>query len=394
MAAASQEEGMHMESTVSFERHLEEAIVEARKVDQEIKSMSRDLKKFEEEVKKDSEHAAAEEQQWEIEFDDLGELDEEEEDQTMIAHAQGASGVGALPRHPDDWRPEAILGRRCKDGGKRIFYKVKWKGINLVTWEPVESVEAWTLIEEFDRAWMKKAYQPTKKLRPVYVGQRRAKRAKAAGAPPGGDINMVRTRPGRWSCEVEPFIWIPYDDATNHTIENAYINGFGTARIQINGHYYTIEFKSLKQTRDGPPERSSQRRVQRTVQRSAAEERAITQNMSVEELRAYVAGIVEFTEFHYELLARLHEMDKVVVTAPKVALDNLKRRSFENILIDIADGAEFPGFSTECYICLEDYHPEAEVVVLRCGHFFDYKCICDYLKKYSSLCPVCKASVE
>lgn len=50
-------------------------------------------------------------------------------------------------------------------------------------------------------------------------------------------------------------------------------------------------------------------------------------------------------------------------------------------------------FQTECPICLEDFVPnETNVRELPCKHIYHLECIDPFLKKQSSLCPLCKTS--
>lgn len=48
--------------------------------------------------------------------------------------------------------------------------------------------------------------------------------------------------------------------------------------------------------------------------------------------------------------------------------------------------------STDCCICLETFHIDDNVSLLRCGHMFHKGCIIDWLKK-DFTCPLCRGSV-
>ena len=229
-AAVNTEPAMYMESTASFERHLEEVVNEARAVDNTLRETGEAIKAFESQVKSDEEEAMKEQERADMEVEDLALMALEEEEEL-------ADG---------EWRPEIILGRRSKDNGKKIFYKVKWKGINLVTWEPADSIEAPKLIEEFDRCWLRAAFKPSSKLRPVFYGKHRQAAINRGHA-------LDRARHGTWSCEVEPMIWIPYDEGLQRIIENGFVTGQKSVLVNVSGVNYTIEFDAMIQKRQVGP---------------------------------------------------------------------------------------------------------------------------------------------
>lgn len=319
-----------------------------------------------------------------------------EDDEGMEVHY---SGCYLDEEDETEWWPEAILGRRVVK--KQLWYRVKWRGHNLVTWEKDDAIENRLAVEQYEHRFREKSEMPPTSSRrfasPCYVPNSRRRRAARGSGDAGGsnDVTNVGSDEGMhdgtavvvWSCEVEPNIWIPYDEVTSRTIEQAHRARAATVAVLI-PRYGTavIDFQRCTQTM------GATRRVQRTVRRSDDEERRVLESMSIDELRRYIAGIIEFTPAHFEALSRLSEADRVPVHASKADLESaVVQLTFAQVMDRICEGFDFPGLTTECYICLEDYDGDSVVGVLQtCGHVFHHKCIAEYLGKYSKLCPVCK----
>lgn len=289
-----------------------------------------------------------------------------------------------------EWWPEAVLGRRVVKNV--LWYRIKWRGHNVVTWERDDAIENRKAVEEFEAAFKRRVEMPPTAQRrfvpPTYTSKRvlaarGESQSENSSASFGARIDAI------WSCEVEPNIWIPYEDTTNRAIEQAYAARQPNVVIQIQGYgVATIDFGRMTQVL------GASRRVQRAVRRPDDEERRHIDQMSLPELRRYIATVVEFTPVHYEVLSRLSELDKVPVHASKRDLDAIVKLTFAQLMERICEGFEFPGLTDECFICLDDYNGEATLGVLpTCGHVFHHKCIMDYLGKYSKLCPVCKQPI-
>ena len=292
-----------------------------------------------------------------------------------------------------EWWPEAVLGRRVRKG--KLYYKVKWRRRNVVSWELDADVENRAAVDAFEAAFkLKVAMPPTARRRfvpPSYVSRRLLKKGRepATPTPPADAAGM---RPGEravWSCEVESFIWIPYDDASQRVIEAAYAARKPEVTVMVPQRgAVQLDLQAMVQ-RSGV-----NRRIQRVVMRSEEEERRVMDGLTLGRLRLYIAGIVEFQPVHYEALARLHEEDKVKVSASSAELSTLVPMTFGDMMEQICNGVEFRGFSDECHICLDDYRPDSKLSMLpACGHAFHDTCIRDYLGRYSKLCPVCKAPI-
>ncbi len=48
---------------------------------------------------------------------------------------------------------------------------------------------------------------------------------------------------------------------------------------------------------------------------------------------------------------------------------------------------------TKCNICLDCFDESSQILKLKCGHWYDYTCIENWLKKHSNKCPVCREEV-
>jgi hypothetical protein len=291
-----------------------------------------------------------------------------------------------------EWWPEAILARRASKG--KLYYKVKWRGHNLVTWELDGDIENRKAVEDYERAFkLRAAMRPTARRRfePVFYTSKRLFKPGREPTKPRvpADAQLGPSERAVWSCEVERFIWIPYDEAQQAILEDAYRRRLASATVTVPPHtFVTVDLTTMTQSGARP------RKVQRIVQRDEASERRHVDSLSLDELRHYIGSIIEFTPLHYEVLARLHEADKVKVTATRSELEALPTMTFAEMMEQIVNGVEYVGFSDECHICLEDYEPTCRLAMLpRCGHAFHMRCIRDYFGRYSKLCPVCKAAL-
>jgi len=47
----------------------------------------------------------------------------------------------------------------------------------------------------------------------------------------------------------------------------------------------------------------------------------------------------------------------------------------------------------KCNICLSELNKENKIIKLKCGHFFDYECIENWLRKHSNKCPTCRIEI-
>lgn len=300
----------------------------------------------------------------------------------------------------DDFVPQAILGR--KRHHDKLYYKVAWRGRNLVTWELVEAIDNKKMIAEFERWYLSRAMMPRSgRLRPaVYISRRLTKaspqmrqRLEAVRAAHGGHVT--------WSCEVEPYIWIPYDDEEQAGIEHSFASGRDAHVLHINGVSYQLMLNEMMQQRYvGPtapgvhPQAAAEgakRQIRRFVQLDPEVEARLMADMSDDDLRQYVASIPEILPIHYEGLQRLHEADKVTHHASVDELNaSLFVDTFEEIMNHVLEGRSYPCFSSECFVCLEDYVGSDQVAHLFCGHFFHKACAFQYFERYSRLCPICK----
>ena len=387
--AAGPAEGMSESRAASFETHLQRIEAQALKANARLLEAQQRVAIAEHAAEKDADEAVAAESRAGVSHD-AG-----VEDEGMEVLFSGCY----LDEDDDEeeWWPEAILGRRVK--GDRLFYKVKWRGHNMATWELDADIENRNAVADFEAAFKRKVEMPPTARRrfvpPAYHSKRLFKKGhepppkENAVPPPPADSLLGPGERAIWACEVEPHIWIPYEDNANSVLENAYRARQPTATVAVPGRgVVTVDLKTMMQLS------GVQRRVLRTVQRSEEEERRRLQDMPLAELRRYIAGIVDFGPAHYEALSRLHEADKVRVTASSAELDSLPRLTFGEMMEQILSGAEFKAFSDECYICLEDYDGASKLVMLpACGHTFHEHCIRDYFGKYSKLCPVCKESL-
>ncbi len=61
--------------------------------------------------------------------------------------------------------------------------------------------------------------------------------------------------------------------------------------------------------------------------------------------------------------------------------------TFEEVMKRVVNGVDFPGFSSECLMCLEDYvGTDALVLLPVCAHFFHAACAEDYFRRYKGRC--------
>eukprot|EP00760_Papus_ankaliazontas_P014443 PhM_4_TR16082/c0_g1_i1/m.38294 len=309
----------------------------------------------------------------------------------------------------DEWMPEAVIAKKTSVKRGEVYYRVKWRHRNAITWEPLSTLENVnrSVILQFEQRQKEHAMTSPKKKRPVVYVSRRAKlRCEADGHSSGGlfaglqsplvrPVPTDRTGPtyntgAIWSCEVEPFVWIPYDLATNDVLERAHSRGDASVSIQVSGRDYVVNLIAMTQG-------NAHRRVQRVIPRTEAEERTFVNSLSLEELRRYVASIRDFTPEHYEVLERLAELDKVSIKATMSQLDMLVPVTFEFVLnqvLDAAEGVPMPSLGEECLVCLEEFDMNRELCILpSCQHVYHYDCIMQYFSKYSKYCPVCKVAV-
>lgn len=273
---------------------------------------------------------------------------------------------------------EAILEQRNFKG--TLYYRVKWAGADVVSWEEAAELKAIGAIGHAAASMVCSRKTSQKALRPaVYIPRRTpaaAGRCRTSGAG----------YPGVWSCEVEPMVWVPYDSDVQGAIEKAFLSSNPTAAITINGAHYTIDFGNMAQHGG-----RAARNVRRSEQLPPAVLRRRVNDMTVAELREYLLTVEEFTDIHYEALARLHEEDKVRSHLSKTEMAALPTLSFAELLENICGGAEYSAFSTECSICLEDYKGTDVLVCMpSCGHFFHRACAVQYFSRFSKLCPYCK----
>jgi len=333
----------------------------------------------------------------------------------------GVAGDAALPPAtrlaagvaPDD---DDVAPRRV---GVAVWYKVKWKGRNLVTWERDESIDDRAAVAAFETWRAARAHAPPtapSRFRPPVYVSRRLRRGGAltasaaaeqqrllaavggsgAALPPAAAAPRASGPPGQWSCEIEPRVWLPYDDDANAAIERAWRGGAASATVRVETWTFTVDFGTMSQR--GGANRSVQRVVipagAAGTGMTAAQERAMLDAMTLPQLRDYIGRVPTLTPLHYEMLSRLHQEDKVVCHASAAELKTLVSLTFTDVLVGIAEGGSYPGFSDECHICLEDYAPDAALASLpRCGHFFHDGCIRDYFARFSKFCPICKEAL-
>jgi hypothetical protein len=315
---------------------------------------------------------------------ELAYIEEAELLTTYFAEREVTNKAISSPFHPTI---SAVLGRRVHKG--QLFYKVAWRGLNLVTWEPDETLECRNLVEDFERRWMAKAMVlRSARPRPVTYITRRMARSDSRLQ------SLVEARrlmsPGStvvWSCEIEPMAWIPYEDRVNALIDSDYLAGSTQTSFHINGNAYSIDFSRMAQV----SESGHLRAVLRHVRLPAQSEREMLEAMTLEQLRQYVACLPEITELHYEALLRLHELDQVHVHASTRDLSALPRCRFK-VRRDAGDDGS--AFSSACAICLEDYTDDDDIVSLSCEHVLHHSCAVRYFEAYSCKCPVCKKDIR
>lgn len=423
------------ESTGTFEARLNETIATAAAVEGKLKAALRAADAADDEIEAERRRLEEEEQafeeEWEIKFSGCY-FDYVREEESKAEESR-----------LDPWqlRAEMILQRKIHKG--RLYYKVLWRKVNCVSWELEENVDDKQLIFDFEKMY-ERIYNPaTSRVRPArYITRRQlaalskedreaqlkridearaaaalsgvpvdpsiaametALRASAAVPSSSDDAARAAAAAGAagcqviWSCEVEPSIWVPYDDAGQRALETAYRDPLRkNAIVVIAGREYIIGFSTMRQNLGNvePAGVAVGRRVQRVVQLPEEEERRRMMAMSLDELRAHIATIQDFQPVHYEMLTRLHELDQVKSHATAAQLDAaLHKTTFERVMNEIMDGFEFPGFTTECFSCLEDFVGDSQLALLCCGHFFHLKCAVDYFSQYSKLCPVCKSAI-
>lgn len=408
-----------MERTNTFEAKLQDALASESAINQRFQSalheVDRAQESFEDEFRRLESHDQHEEEdiafveslarRWRLQ--NFTRFDAQNAELAFIGD-QMLETDGALEE--DDFVPQAILGR--KRHHDRIYYKVAWRGRNLVTWELEDAIENKKMISEFERWFLARAMMPkTGRLRPaVYI----SRRLKAMSTQMRQRLEMIQQSNGArvtWSCEVEPFIWIPYDDGEQLSIEEAFAAGRETHSINLNGVYYELRFDEMVQQRrpnivppvvarggggdavrhsDAPPKRP----ICRFVQLDAEAEGRMLDAMNEDEIRQYIASVPEILPVHYEALQRLHQADKVQQRVSVAELNaSLFVDTFEQVMNNVLEGQSYPCFSSECFVCLEDYIGSDEVAHLVCGHFFHKTCAFQYFERYSRLCPICKEDV-
>lgn len=394
-----------MERTETFETNLQQIVELDAKTHElmreTLRAVDRAQNSFEMEMQRQaSDDRRLEEERRLFERDWLlqpGYLYSEENAELAFIGDEMAEEAGVLTR--DDFVEEAIIGRKVHRGV--LYYKVVWRGRNFVTWEKEEDVDNKKMIAEFERFFLARAMMPrTSRLRPAAYVSRRLKVADPALRE---RLDVVRSsRGGRvtWSCEVEPFIWIPYDDADQNVIETAFRSGASYVKVSVNNTMYCLLFKEMLQQRHDPSLQpavtatGAKRPIRRFVQLPADAEVELMRGMGIDELREYIATIQEILPHHYEALQRFHDADKV---QQHVSSDDLERRlfvdTFEEVMNAVIEGREYPCFSSECFVCLEDYVGCDKIAHLVCGHFFHRDCAFQYFERYSKLCPICKENV-
>jgi hypothetical protein len=399
-----------MEHTNTFETTLQNVLAAESEMGQRFQSalhaVDRAQDTFEEEFRrlKSADHheevanalVEALAQRWRLQT--FTQFDEHNAELAFIGD-QMLEAEGAL--EADDFVPQAILGR--KRHHDKLYYKVAWRGRNLVTWELEDAIDNKKLIAEFERWFLSRAMMPrTGRLRPaVYISRRLV----AASRQMQQRLEVIRASNGgqvTWSCEVEPFIWIPYDEEEQASIERSFASGREHHSIHINNARYIMHFDLSVQERYVPPVPGdhpqaavgTRRNIRRFVQLDPEVEARMMADMSDEDLRQYVASIPEILPVHYEALMRLHDADKVPQTASVAELNaSLFVDTFEEIMNHVLDGKTYPCFSSECFVCLEDYNGPDAIAHLICGHFFHKSCAFQYFERYSRLCPICKEDV-
>lgn len=410
--AAVADDGMGgMESTESFLAHLDEAVTEARSTGCKLRTWLKTLDAEEAGGDGDGEEALVEyEGNWGDEYD---------------ACATSGDDAAESTIDPSEFRAECILGRRLKRDV--LYYKVKWHGHNLVTWERDDDVENRRLVDEYEALFRLRSRMPAfRGMRPpTYISRRRMARILKAQSAPGATVAAVgswaptggvgvastaaaslppltvaagrtyrrplaRDQEAQWICEVEPSIWIPYEHGVQDRLERDYQASKLLSNIFVAGRTYSIDLDNFTQSGG-----AGVRRVQRVVRRTVEAERVYVQSLSLDELRRYIGELPDLNEAHYEALSRLSDEDKVTKGTPKEQLSVLERTTFEGLMNRIADGVELPGFTTECLMCLEDYVATDRLVLLPvCSHFFHESCATKYFERFSGFCPVCKQAIS
>lgn len=393
-----------MEHTATFETKLQEAVVFGAAVDEQIRASLRTVDQaqdaYEEEFRRlesdDRREAAsikyveALAARWLLQKD--VHFDETNAELAFIGD-QMLQDAGQLAQ--DDFVAEAMVGRKVHRGV--LYYKVAWKGRNLATWEREDSIDNKKLIQEFERWFLSRAMMPksSQRLRPaVYI----SRRLRAMSPELRARIDAVRATKGgivTWSCEVEPYIWIPYDEEDQYHIEGTFAAGQAKVTIHMNNIGYELNFEDMLQRRsDNNAGGGRGRSIRRFVAMNPEVEGQLLAAMSDEELRNYIASVPEILPVHFEALQRLHEADKVqhVVSVEELQL-SLRVETFEEIMNHVLEGQSYPCFSSECFVCLEDYVGTDAIAHLVCGHFFHKKCAFEYFQRYSRLCPICKEDV-
>lgn len=389
------------ERTESFLTKLEELNTNMVAADQALKELNNDILSHWRKQEEDNAKWAATEQEWLAELEAIKEETGTSPEEADYAEKQYWTssrewrdvmyGGCCLYTHNDNEvgsrsnglaKPqvvEVILEQKHFKG--KLFYKVKWADADVVSWEEATELKNCGALKNAINSMFSGIEKRTSRLRPaLYIPSRNVS---------GGALGeQGSTYNGIWSCEVEPNIWIPYDNSLQLLIEKAFKSSNDSVAIRINNMEFTINFSTMKQVG------GAQRRVRRTEQVPDDVLRKQIERMSLQQLREYIASVAEFTPVHYEALARLHEEDKVLTHLSRNEIAALPHMTFAQLMEEICNGAEYKAFSTECSICLEDYEGEDQLVCMpNCGHFFHKACAGNYFSRFSKLCPFCKESV-
>lgn len=203
-----------------------------------------------------------------------------------------------------------------------------------------------------------------------------------------------------WVCETEPGgVWMPYDADVETVLEQEYQRGALSVQIDVDGCPLVVDLVRMAQTRRATSTSAARgdrpQRVHRFVRRNIEAERSYVAALSIEQLRTYISQLPDLTEAHYEILYRLHEEDQVKPRGASAdELSTLEHLTFEALMHRIVTGVDFPGFSSECLICLEDFAGSDALALLPvCSHFFHSACAADFFRRYSGRCPVCRQAV-
>lgn len=384
-----------METTASFEGHLQAAMglaedigsqanADIAAVNQFTETHEEEMRRLESDDRRDEE-ARREFERW-LQSPMFHGYRFDEHDATLAYLGDRvAEEMGLLPAEVlGAATVRAVIGRKRHHGVQ--YYRVIWSGRSLVTWEKDSDIEQRHLVEGFNAFMDEKGNaKRTSRLRPAVYLSRRVK-AVVGDRRPAKEGEVIT-----WSCEVQPFIWIPYDRAEQDRLEQCYLQHEKNCSFEIaTCGVVTVDFQLMKQiSRNG----QVQRTVSRFVQLPPDVEAAKLARMTVDQIREYVATLPDILPHHYEALQRLHEADKVTVGASDAELNALLTITFEEIMNAIVDGKDFPGFTEECFVCLEDYQGPDVLVRLICGHMLHKHCAFSYFKKYSRLCPICKEDV-